>query len=126
MILVDSCIYIDWMRQGVNPVKRLHAHQSELVSCSLIHLEVLRGITAPRIKSYLTDFFSTLRQVPLSPALMQAATELAWVSDRRGVVLPVTDVIIAACALKVGATVITRDRHFSRLPDLKVAADLGE
>ncbi len=53
MILVDSCIYINWMREGVIPVKRLHPHQTDLVSCSIVHLEVLRGVTDKKIKNYL-------------------------------------------------------------------------
>lgn len=124
MILVDSCIYIVLMRQGVNPVKRLHARHAELVSCAIVHLEVLRGVVDPKIKAYLGEFFETVPQVPLSPSLMQSATELAWEQDRKGLVLPVTDVIIAACALHVSATVITTDRHFERVTDLRVAPGL--
>ena len=124
MILVDSCIYIDWMRAGVNPVKRLHAHQSDLISCSIVHLEVLRGVTDPGVKAYMADYFSLLREVPLSAALIQEATELAWINDRKGVVLPVTDVIIAACVLSIGATLVTRDRHFSRVTGLSTSVDL--
>ncbi len=124
MILVDSCIYINWMREGVNPVERLHPHQTDLVSCSIVHLEVLRGVTDKKIKNYLADYFSLLPQVPLSADLMQEATDLAWTHDRKGIVLPVTDVIIAACALVADATVITQDRHFSRIAGLMVSASL--
>ena len=124
MMLVDSCIYIGWMRAGMNPVKQLNMHRLNLISCSIVHLEVLRGVTDLRIKSYLAEFFSTLPQVSLSLAVMNEATELAWARDRKGVVLPVTDAIIAACALKVDATVITRDTHFSQIPNLEVSPEL--
>ena len=70
MILVDSCMYIDWMRAGENPVQRLQPHHSNLVSCGIVHLEVLRGITTPRVKAYLTDFFTLLPQVSLSANLL--------------------------------------------------------
>jgi predicted nucleic acid-binding protein len=49
---------------------------------------------------------------------------LAWELDREGEVLPLTDVAIAACAKRVGATVITTDLHFAKVPGLKVRAEL--
>jgi predicted nucleic acid-binding protein len=124
MKLVDSCIYIGWMRAGTNPVKQLHTQRRELISCDIVHMEILRGVTDLKIKAYLAEFFSTLPLVPLSPAIMHAATEQAWACDRKGMVLPLTDHIIAACALKVGATIITRDKHFSQIPNLQVATTL--
>ena len=48
MMLVDSCTYIDWMREGVNPVKRLQTHRANLVTCDIVQLEVLRGVTDPK------------------------------------------------------------------------------
>ncbi len=44
--------------------------------------------------------------------------------DRRGAVLPVTDLLIAACALRAGATIVSSDEHFRQVPDLPVLAGL--
>ena len=38
--------------------------------------------------------------------------------DRQGRVLPLTDVVIAGCARRIGAVVLTRDRHFKQVPGL--------
>ncbi len=117
-------MYIDWMKQGINPVERLAPRHAELISCGIIHLEVIRGITKTVVKEYLIKYFDILPQVPLSNGILQSATELAWESDRKGIVLPSTDLIIAACVLKAGATMITRDQHFSRIPGIRVSDDL--
>jgi predicted nucleic acid-binding protein len=37
-------------------------------------------------------------------------------------VLPLTAIAIAACAKQAGATVITTDLHFAKVPGLKVRA----
>ena len=55
---------------------------------------------------------------------MSEATELARECDRNGLVLPVTDLIISSCALKLSATVITRDRHFSLIPNLQFSTTI--
>jgi predicted nucleic acid-binding protein len=44
--------------------------------------------------------------------------------DRQGRVLPVSDLIIASCAKRARATVITEDPHFQQIPGLKTRTDL--
>ncbi|KXU37691.1 hypothetical protein AXK11_00185 [Cephaloticoccus primus] len=48
--------------------------------------------------------------------VLKIATEL----ERAGTRVLLPDLIIAACALEAGATVLTLDSDFSRIPDLKV------
>lgn len=40
--------------------------------------------------------------------------------DRQGHMIPLTDIVIAACALEEGAAVLTNDRHFELVPGLRV------
>jgi predicted nucleic acid-binding protein len=40
--------------------------------------------------------------------------------DRKGDVLPLTDLVIGACALEIGAAVVSSDRHFERVAGLKL------
>jgi predicted nucleic acid-binding protein len=49
---------------------------------------------------------------------------LSWELDRKGKVLPVTDLHIAAYAQKISAVVLTYDAHFNEIPDLFCTQDL--
>jgi len=126
MILVDSTKFISWMRQGRNPVALLASllTAGELLGCGIVRIEVLRGVIKPKIKAELTRFFDIIPEIPLSPSVLRETAELAWMLDRQGQVLPVADLIIALCAKRAGATVITEDPHFRRIPGLKLRADL--
>lgn len=126
MILVDSTKYISWMRRGQSPIVLLAPllKAGSLVSCGIIRLEVLRGVIKPKPKAELTDFFDLLPDIPLAPALLREAADLAWKLDRKGSVLPATDLIIAACALHQGAEVVSEDPHFRHVPGLQVRAEL--
>ncbi len=42
-----------------------------------------------------------------------------WDLDRHGTVLPLTHVIIACCARRVGAVVLTFDHHFQQIPGIR-------
>jgi len=39
---------------------------------------------------------------------------------RRGEIIPDLDIIVGATALQYDLTVLTNDRHFARVPDLKL------
>jgi predicted nucleic acid-binding protein len=51
---------------------------------------------------------------------MWATRILAWELDRQGDVLPLTDLVIASCALRIDAAVLTLDHHFALVPGLRV------
>ncbi len=96
----------------------------ELLNCGIVRVEVLRGVLKLRVKTELTHFFNIVPEVPLTATLLNNAANLAWSLDRQGKILPVTDIIIAACAQLAKAELITEDLHFQKIPNLKVRAEL--
>jgi predicted nucleic acid-binding protein len=62
--------------------------------------------------------------VPTDDRLWLAAEEMLWRLDRQGVRLPLTDAVIACCAQRIGAVVLTFDRHFALIPGLRVISEL--
>lgn len=124
MVLVDSSVYIHLLRTGADPVTELAARfeATEIAGCDLVRCEVLRGVIRPKAKTYLAEFFDLLVHVTMDHRAWKDTEKLAWRLDRSGKVLPLTDVIIAVCALRAGAKVLTRDRHFEMIPELRLAA----
>ncbi|MCX6997600.1 MAG: PIN domain-containing protein [Kiritimatiellaeota bacterium] len=122
MMLVDSTVYIDLLRQRQDP-RAVLAHllrSGGLRCCEIVRLEVLRGIISSAFRAEMEEFFDLVPVAPLNAAVWQRALELGWTLDRQGEVLPLTDLLIAACALQHGATLISNDRHFARIPGLKL------
>ena len=124
MVLVDSSVYIQLIREGRDPVRELAGtfEITEIVGCSVVRCEVLRGMVRPRPKAHLAAFFDLLIHVPTDHRVWGETEDLAWQLDRRGRVLPLTDLLIAVCALRVGAAVLTLDRHFESVPELRLAS----
>lgn len=121
-ILVDSSVYIRLMRQRLDPVAVLFEHYDtvNLVTCGMVQLEVLRGVREPKARRRLEDFMSVMQYVPADEGLWRDATELAWRIDRLGATIQASDSVIAASALRKGASVLTRDSDFRRVPGLHV------
>jgi predicted nucleic acid-binding protein len=65
------------------------------------------------------EFFDLAVDIPLATELWQETADLARSLDRTGMVIPLTDLAIASCALRHGAELVTTDSHFRRIPGLR-------
>jgi hypothetical protein len=121
-VLVDSNVFIDLMRFRGDPAPLLYewAGSRNLAICGMVRVEVLRGVKSHKAYRSLCSFMDVMVNVPASNRLWDEAAGLAWKLDRRGLVIPGTDVVIAASAMNIGAAVLTSDAHFSRIEGLRV------
>jgi len=95
-----------------------------LLVCGLIRCEVLRGIRDPVQQSRMNEFFSLAVDIPLDELFWDGVWQFGWKMDRRGSVLPLTDLCIAHIAMAQNATLITTDQHFAKIPGLKTRSNL--
>lgn len=121
-VLVDSNVFIDALRQGNDPMRVLLDRYplTDLVTCGVVKAEVLRGVKSLKARARLASLFEVMRYIQTSDRLWDDAWELAWSLDRQGKVLPLTDIVIASCALREGALVLTADHHFDEIPNLNI------
>jgi hypothetical protein len=126
-ILADSSFYIRLLRLGQDPLRALAlpAATLDLVICGIVRCEVGRALRPPRTRERFRAFWDVMINVATDARLWTEAEETLWQLDRKGIVLPLTDVVIACCAKRVGATVLTYDRHFYDIPDLRVTDRLA-
>jgi predicted nucleic acid-binding protein len=121
-VLVDSSFYIRQAREGRDPLKALTlgAAATDLATCGIVRSEVGRGIKDPKVRALFTRFWDVMLYVPTDDRLWLEVEELSWRLDRSGTCLPLPDLIIACCARRIGAAVLTFDGHFERVPGLRV------
>lgn len=127
-LLVDSAVYIDLLRARVDVRQRLLPvlQAGALYNCGVVRAEVLRGVINPRIKAGMEAFFDITPEVPTDAKMWRQVSEMAWELERKGKQPPLTDLVIAACALRIRATLISPDAHFRDVPDLLLRTDLPE
>lgn len=128
MWLVDSSKFIDWMRGGKSPTRILQPFlmAGQIKTCGIVRVEVIRGAIKQAVREELTALFDVIPEIPLSSAICKRTTDLAWALDRKGQILPVSDLLIASCALHASASVVTVDPHFDSIPGLHVRRDLPD
>ncbi len=121
-VLADSSFYIAQLRQGQDPLKALAlaAATRDLAICGVIRCEVGRALRPVAIRKRFQAFWDVMINVPTDNRLWQEAEQTLWELDREGNVLPLTDVLIACAARRIGAVVLTYDHHFGRIPGIRV------
>ncbi len=112
-------------RQQRDPLARLAAaaHTRDLAICGVVRCEVARGVRVQSALNRLRNFWSVMLYVPTDNAIWQDAEDLLWQLDRSGQQIPLPDAIIACCARRIGAAVLTFDAHFKAVPSLTVFSD---
>ena len=95
-----SAVVVGELRYGFASGKRQAKNELELSAFLNNRLVVLDSITTET-----THYYATLKNF----------------LRQQGTPLPENDVWIAAACLEVGATLLTSDKHFERLPQVRVA-----
>ena len=125
-IIVDSAVIIDLIRSNIDPRQALspYLRACELYNCGVIRAEILRGMSSPRLKADMEAFFDIIPEVPCDAKLWRAVSEIGWSLGRKGKWPPVTDLVIAAAAIRVGATLVSPDKNFLDVEGLSLRKEL--
>jgi predicted nucleic acid-binding protein len=130
LILIDSSVWIDWLRCGeTEAVRFIHARESqeEVALTQMIYLEVLQGIRSDKQFEKVRDVLGA--QLMLEPAhprdtFTEAAQMYRRARTAGATIRKSTDCLIAAIAVEHGALLVHNDRDFLALaeavPDLAI------
>lgn len=117
-ILADTSWYIAQSRAKNDPLLELAelSRSRDVAVCGMVVAELGRGIRHPQTLKRYIESWELMCYVPSDQKLWHQTLELAWQLDRKGRVLPLQDLHIAACALSINAVVLTTDTHFQEIP----------
>ena len=118
-VLVDTSAWIDALsKDGDREVRAaVHAVMAEgtAVLCDMVRAELWNGARGRAEQAMLRELDKELECVTTSPHVWEAAVELARACRRKGVTLPATDLLIAACADYHSLGLLHHDRHFDEI-----------
>ena len=98
----------------------LAAETRDLAICGVVRCEVGRALRPMSVRQQFRACWDVMINVPTDNRLWEEVEHTLWELDRRGVVLPLTDVVIACCAQRIDAIVLTFDHHFQQIPGVRV------
>lgn len=121
MVIVDTSVWVEYFKGGDALTRAalrdlIRAEQTALVGVVLA--ELLQGCRTPKEAEMILSKLAGLRFLETDFSTWRRSGELSASLRRKGITLPLSDLIIAALALEHHCQVYTLDPHFDRIPGL--------
>jgi predicted nucleic acid-binding protein len=124
LILVDTSSWIHFLRpKGNEDVRKRVASaltEGEACWCPMVRLELWNGAQGQRESAVLRDLERGIAELAINDDVWAASFDLGRRARAKGISVPATDILIAACALHHGATIETCDSDFDMLNSLRI------
>lgn len=121
-VLVDSSLWVHQLRKSGDSAKRDRVNalleSGEAAWCPAVRLELWRGVTNDTERRTLRRYEALLPDYEISAEVWSRSIHLADRSRASGVTVPLTDLLIFACAKIHGLDVAHDDAHFDALARL--------
>ena len=117
MILLDTDIFIDFLRNTPDATRFIQEHVEQIVFSAITEAELLSGneCNNKEVRDKLLHFLSQFEKIPVDNPMVQIAGEF-----RRKYNIEMPDALIAASAFMVDAILCTRNiKHFEKIKEIK-------
>jgi predicted nucleic acid-binding protein len=116
LFLVDTSVWIfalgkDFILEIKDRIDHL-LKENAIITTGIVKLEILGGTKTQNEFQRLKTRLDALDMVETDTALWEEAYRLSFELRRKGITVPYTDILIAACALRTESTVLHADAHF--------------
>jgi len=122
-ILPDTCAWIDFFKGTPSALARLLDEalrgDAAVFVCGPVIYELIQGVRSEKEETILLSAVEGLERPEMTETTWVRAGRLSASLRKKGVTLPYSDILIAAIALENDLTILTVDKHFAQIPDLK-------
>lgn len=121
-VIVDTPVLIDFLKgedRVFNAVTRL-LEKKRIAITGVIIAELLQGIKSAKEEDTIADLLTGIKIIEADTMLWIKAGRLSASLRRKGVSLPLTDIVIAALAIEHNLSLFTLDKHFEQIPGVKI------
>ncbi len=119
MTLIDTSSWIEALRQDGDPEVRSRVRAllqtGDASWCDLVRVELWHGVRGPAERKMMEHLDADVALLPTTDVVWEKARELARRSRAKGLTVPATDLIIAACAWAHGTQIEHHDHHITAL-----------
>lgn len=121
MVIVDTSAWIPFFNRPESTEKQVIDElidQGDAAIVGVVLAELLQGCRSREEREELQEALLALPYLGVSQATWIAAGEISAGLLRKGITLPLTDLVIAAAAIEHRCSVYSLDTHFQKIPGL--------
>lgn len=121
-VLADTSAWIEYFNSTSKTGNILESliSSDSVVTCGIVIFELMQGIKSEKEKSTILNAISELPYMEMDLNLWQKSAALSSSLRRKGLILPISDIFIAAIALEYNLHVLTLDKHFEQIPGISI------
>jgi predicted nucleic acid-binding protein len=99
-VIADTSVLIDFLQDMAPNADAVAAliGSKRILTCGIIMAELLQSTRNTREEAYVTELIEAIPAVEITTALWVKAGKLSCLLRRKGILLPLSDIAIAACA----------------------------
>ena len=122
-IIVDTCVWIEFFRKPESDhtvhLKGL-LRERRVAMVGMVLAEILQGIKVQKEARLVKESLKKLPYLEMTRDIWEKAGEISASLRRKGITIPLSDLLISALAIYVGYEVFTIDPHFEQVHGLKL------
>jgi tRNA(fMet)-specific endonuclease VapC len=122
-IVVDTSVWIEFFHNEDSPVSshlKSLLRSGQVVMTGMILAEILQGIKSSNEVIMVKNSFESLPFIEINKKVWQQSGEISAALRRKGITIPLSDIIIACAALTESFELYTLDPHFEKIPCIKL------
>jgi tRNA(fMet)-specific endonuclease VapC len=120
-IIADTSVWIEFFSNEKSPVSEYLKHllrSGQVALTGMILAEILQGIRSPREARLVRSNLESLPFVEAHKKVWQHAGEMSATLRKKGLTIPLSDILIASAAMIEGYEIFATDPHFEKIPGL--------
>jgi len=122
-VLVDTSVWIEYFNQpdssSGESLEQL-LKEGRVAGAGIVLTELLQGA---KIEEEFNDILESITAIPILETRFSTwikAGRISYSLRRKGITIPVTDIIIASLAIENNCSIFTLDPHFDKIPGIKL------
>jgi predicted nucleic acid-binding protein len=122
-IIADTSVWMEFFRHDNSSISghlKYLLRSGKVALVGMVLAEILQGLRAPREGDLVRNSLESLPFIEIGIAVWRQAGEISASLRRKGLTIPLSDIIIASAAMTGGHKVYTTDPHFEKIPGLKL------
>lgn len=121
-ILIDTSVWVEFFTKTSRTSDAVAAllNKDKAWVSGVVLYELVQGTKSEFEKEQIISQLSTLSYVEMSIPLWCRAGELAKAMKKKGLTLPMSDILLATIALGYNLSLFTLDKHFESIPGVKL------
>ena len=125
-VLVDTSVWIEYFNQpdssSGESLEQL-LKEGRVAGSGIVLTELLQGA---KVEEEFNDILESMTAIPILETRLSIWIEAGRISyslRRKGITIPITDIIIASLAIENNCAIFTLDPHFDKIPGINIYKD---